>query len=299
MSKKMIEIEARKVLLSRYQPDAERCLEKYFKLKDFEQTEKVDTLLKVLRKCIVRPENKLYPYLSREIIDNNSLIREIVLTKLTEFQSGLMESRKTNIEQVTEFFVSNHEFIKYSLNQWWLVNPGTLFEFIKIPKTTETNFLKWLMQRFEVKIGDLVLYRHVISENGRNRLKAIKFPVPYLHWNKSYTVDALGKAADLMIKFPKCKGIWNEGSWIYDPKLYKKSSDGKPFVAFTFIGKKKLFGYRLLLGNATPTNIYSKHYFFATRNERRKRLAIKGEFTPRVYGVFYPSLELVKNFSKI
>lgn len=286
-----MESRIKRIIRERYSADIILLLNDYFKNGD--KKEKSERLLSNLLKEIIMSFKGNKFKITERLIKNNEHIRVFVIK---EIENLLKLPSK---EKTMNFFKRNHEFIKYSLNQWWLVNPGILFELINIPQSIENHFRKWLKDKFEVKPGDLVLYRHTISEKGRKRLINIGFPVSYKHWNKSYTIDSLVEASKILSKLKECKGIWNEGSWLYSPNIFKMASDKKPYAAFSFLNNPLVYGHRIYLGSAKSKNKYKKHLNFAVRNPRRKKMIENGELKIKIYGIFYSREEFLKNVDKI
>lgn len=285
-----------KVIKARYQSDVEMALSDYFK--NGEDKDKSIQLLITLQEDIKKYDTNRSHY-PKYLVENRIFIQTelekriiILLKKFTRMNNEI------TLEETKIFFIKNHEFIKIARSQWLLANPGVLLEITSVPLNLDKNFTKWL-ESYHIYPKDKVICRHTISNKGRERLYMIGFNVPYAHWDRNYVVDALKVSAEILHNKKHIKALFTEDSWIYDPHIHGKASDGAPYVSFSFFSDKILTGHIYFRGLATSNNEFKKHYFFATRNQRRKALAEKGEFIPRVYGSVYPKEEIFKNLTKL
>lgn len=275
-----------KIINERYVPDTKIALNNFFK--NFgNEVNLTKVIMSELRDSIEHPILFTNYSISPEIIVNNEKVRKMIKRKMNSLPA------KLNVKQLIDFLTLQHECIKQAQNRWLVANPGTMLEIFTIPLNANERLLCWLEQKYNVKSGDEVVHRHAISGHGRERLRLAGLEVSYSHWDRQYVIDGLKKAAQLVASNPYNKGLLGMGSWMYNPGNYKKASDGKPFVAFTFLSCNRLTGSRINLGEATNDNEFRIQYAFATQNSRRYRLAEAGEFKPRVYGTFYPRKKLL------
>jgi len=201
-------------------------------------------------------------------------------------------------QSVNKFFLKNHIIFKYAIQRWLIVNAGICFELFTISEEkVQKDFLKELDKR-AVRIGDVVLHLHIISNNEREDLIELGFDVPYKHFDKSYYIDALCQANKILQSNPESIGLFCEDSWVFDPAVHKIASDGKPYASFSFLKDDILVGERFFVGDVRPDNNYCKQYDFALRSPRRLKLHQKGEFNPKTYGIFYPKELLKKNVDR-
>jgi len=212
-----------------------------------------------------------------------------------EFKEESTYSRQS----VNEFFLQNHLTFKYAIQRWLIVNAGICFELFMInEEKVQKEFLRELIKR-GVKPGDQVLHLHVISNGEREDLAGLGFPVPYKHWDKSYYIEALNLANQILQSNPESIGLFCEDSWVFDPAVHKMASDGKPYASFNFLEDDAMVGERFFVGDARPNNDYYKQYDFALRSPRRLKLHQSGEYSPKTYGIFYPKNLLKENMEKM
>lgn len=246
-------------------------------------------------------ENKSLEYpdfgIPSVILSNNSKIR-CLMREATEELHRKVVTDENATALVRDFLSSQHENIKWSLNQWLLVNPGQTREISKVDKTMPVYVRNWLSGRFGVNEGDIVLNRHVISHGGQSRLKKMGFDVPYSGLHESYYREAMKISADMIADYAACTGVMSEGSWLYSPDNYNIAPDGSPFVRFTFLADDELVGERLYVSNALQDDVYVTQYAFATRDKRREQYAKSGIFQPKVYAAFYSRKKLLVNSNK-
>ena len=219
------------------------------------------------------------------------LFKSISKELIKEFQEKSEYDRKS----VNEFFLKNHIIFKYAIQRWLIVNAGICFEIFTISEEkVQKDFLKELIKR-GIKLGDIVLHLHVVSNGEREDLAALEFPVPFKHWDKSYYTEALRFANEILQSNPASIGLFCEDSWVFDPAIHKISSDGKPYASFSFLKDDILIGERFFVGDVRPDNDYYKQYDFALRSPRRLKLHQKGEYNPKTYGIFYFKDQLKEN----
>lgn len=278
-----------KLLTARYQAESAVTIDAYYEARGTSEAV-IQELFMALRQTIAAPSANKDFNVPTELVSNNAQIREIILKQM----DALRENGTPSAESFRNFFLTQHEFIKYAQEQFILANPGVILELFTVPNLPEEPLREWLQQTFNVNPGDTVIHRHVVSANGRARLQKAGFNVPHSHWDKSYVVDALQKSATLLEQNPDSKGIISMGSWIYDPMNYDTASDGRPYVSFDFLRDDSLTGYRFDLGAAKDHEIYQDQLQFALRNPRRRVLFAAGEFNPHVVATFYPRDEVVR-----
>jgi hypothetical protein len=290
-----------KILFSRYASDANMAIENL--ISEFGETP--ETLLQVivvLRDLLDRSQfserSALFPetQIPRELLINNRFARDYLRTKLEEL---LVTSQQKGISRsaLREFLMANHEWIKWSLNIWFIVNSGTLAELVIMDESVEPTTLDWIRQEFGVEVGQPITHPHLISENGKKRLAIAGFPNIESHLTREDYAQMLVACYQLSIATEGSKGLFAR-SWIYDPRIHIPLSDGKPFAAFDFLQHDYMAGIRKRLVTASPSGKFSDQYAFATRNQRRRELVESGEFNPEVYAVTHTNESLKTNIDK-
>jgi hypothetical protein len=228
----------------------------------------------------------------QELLENGTHVRTQLLQRIP--------SSAITAEQTLKFLTANHEAIKYSLNQWFLANPGIMLEIFTITDKLAPSLLQWLSHFDQpVALGDQVVHPHFLSNDGRRRLQDMGFEIPYhsrdgrLYWHENYLHDGLRIACYLASSHPANKGIFIDGSWALDPQLYPE--EGEAIVNFTFLRRAELIGHRLRIPQAEvdPQEYQKQVGFFARTSTRRQQLLQKG-FDIRLYASFYPVHELQK-----
>lgn len=195
-------------------------------------------------------------------------------------QSGI------NRDQLQSFMIANHEWIKWGLNTWFLVNSSTMAELVVMDESVEKITRDWMLEEFGIDLGQPITHPHLVSENGKRRLNQAGFPNVSKHLTRDDYAEMLVACYELSIATEGSRGFFGR-SWIYNPAIHLPLSDGKPFVAFNFLQHDYLAGMRKHLVTASPDGMFPDQYMFATRNPRRKALVESGEFIPEVYGVVH------------
>ncbi len=290
-----LSVEFINILNARFPNNAKDALDWYFSEfgRSIESSKQILTyFLQVLKDKNFDSEIPNFPKFiaPKDLLVNNLKVRKIVINEIKNILNSLNEGNG-KIEDIENFLISNHESIKYALNQWLLSSPGMAIEPYRIPEDINPDFLEWLKEKFDVGPGALVLHRHVISNNRRIKLKEMGFEVPDMHWIESYYRKGMTYAQNMIRNNESISGIISIGSWVYNKANYEIATDGKPFVSFTFLDNDELTGHRFDIKPATEVT-YTEQFNFATRDPRRKALYESGEFKPIVTGVFYPSREV-------
>lgn len=250
----------------------------------------LDELTKKLDDPIEWTEYKIPDSLNNNVEFFKKISKELI----KEFREKSIYNHKS----VNEFFLKNHTIFKYAIQRWLIVNAGICFELFTISEEkVQKDFLKELLKR-GVKLGDVVLHLHVISNGEREDLAALGFPVSYKHWDKSYYIEVLHFANEILQSNPASIGLFCEDSWVFDPAIHKVASDGKPYASFNFLNDDILVGERFFVGDVKPDNDYYKQYDFALRSPRRLKLHQNGEYSPKTYGIFYQKNQLKENLEK-
>lgn len=225
-------------------------------------------------------------HITSEVLSNNKKVRIFIREQLEEL-SVKDKKHSISFDELVTFIVANHEYVMWAKNAWLLVNPGITLEPTRVTNDMAVAIRAWLKNNFHVQEHDEVLLMHVISENGKERLKKINFPIPFPHWDKHYLLHALATTVQ-MIEKTNAKGLYSN-SWMFNPDNFKIASDGRPYAAFTFLADDMLVGYRLNVTNAITPEDFNVQKAFAMRNERRRRFVEAKEFAVAVYATFYPT----------
>lgn len=195
-------------------------------------------------------------------------------------------------EDIEKYFLNNNVHLKIALGQRIYATPGVNLEPIQVARDLPPTLLNWLGKKFQVRVGDTVLHRHVHGEAMQNRLHSAGILPPYKGWLYKDYAWALDVSAELMVFNSSIKGIISEGSWIYDPSAHDTAPDGKPYLASRFLKHDELTGHRIHLPQDEIGELYEIQQMFASKNPRRKAFIEQGAWTPEVYGTFYPREEL-------
>lgn len=218
-------------------------------------------------------------------MNNNEFARTVLREKLDIFLSEITQSG-INRDQLQSFMIANHEWIKWGLNTWFLVNSGTMAEIVVMDESVEEITRDWMSNDFGIQIGQPITHPHLVSKNGKRRLIEAGFPNVSMHLTQNDYAEMLVACYELSIATKGSRGFFGR-SWIYNPNIHIPLSDGKPFAAFNFLQHDHLAGIRRHLVTASPDGMFPDQYMFATRNPRRKALVEAGEFIPEVYGVVH------------
>jgi hypothetical protein len=288
-----------KILNARYVPDGQKHLKDF--LTDREQTkEKADVLLGILLEQISDSDlDNIYPLFPRfkipqPILDRNKVVRKYV----QQIVEQLLDENKKSLlsaEMVENFFIEHHENIKWAQNRWLIASPGLSLELLTISEQLHPYFVKWLKKEFNVRVGDPVVHLHVISNNGRQRLKDMGISVLHEHWHEEYFKEMNRYTLEIARSWSSCKGLFCDSSWIFNPDNFTVAPDGKPFVAFTFLNNPVLYGYIIDVTNLVSKADLKTQEGFALRSERRRKYFDQEIFSVKVHGSFYPVDEMVKN----
>ena len=283
------------VLNARYPPDAKLALSKYIELHS--SSEAIEELIIHLNDPRLKQGSILYPGYSipLNILTNNTFIRKAILSKAESLSLNKKLGEENLIDSVEDLFVKWHEWVKFSQNQWFFASPAMTLEIFTIPETLPRNYADWLKQNYEVKVGDEVIHRHVMSNSGRQRLINAGFPLETVEYKSADYAKGLLLAYEISMSVFKNKGIFGDGSWIYNPELYLEFE--KPLVKFSWLRDDKLAWDRFYIRNAVPGDI---QFTFATsESTTRTQLAKDGQFIPAIYGTFYSKEKLKINIPKI
>ncbi|MBD3362713.1 hypothetical protein GF362_03270 [Candidatus Dojkabacteria bacterium] len=282
----------RQIVTARYGNKVEEYLKEYFKHYNIDDANEIFISLSNLFNNPIGWKG----YKNIEFLfDNRTFFVKVLESKIKK----LRNSSKLNKNSIIEFFSDNNPYIKYATNIWSIANPGIAFEnFIISKEKVAPKFLKQL-NKIGVTESSQVLHLHVISNNERYELTRFGYSVPHAHWVVEYYVDALIKASQVLNSNPDIKGYFCEDSWVFDPFVYNKASDGRPYCRFTFLKDNLLVGRRYFVGDALPNGKYWKQFEFSTRNKRRKHFYKTGEYKPKTFGIFYPRENLLNNLDKI
>jgi hypothetical protein len=285
-----------KLLTARYKSDIKKilCIENP---NNVQMRTVLKQLISQIKIAAVQCQSTLFPkyFIPENIKINNQFIRDIILSKAEK----LAASPNISGIEIQEFLLEFHEFIKYSLGQWFLVNPGVLIEIIPIPDFIPARIVNW-MRKYDSEINkdSIILHPHIISNSGRSRLKSVGFEIKYNREDGSYYfakelyLDFLYNAKKIISQSECIKGIFVEGTWMLDPNLFPEN--GKNIAAFDFYKDKKLIGHRIKIERMElPDGEYEKQIGFATRSQTRKRLFDSGQYGVDVYCGYYPQFELI------
>ncbi len=226
--------------------------------------------------------------LPKALLAANAKIRKIIVDETQE----LLQKPNLKWEETKEFLTNNHEQLKRLQNRWFAANPGLLLEWVKITDSYPKKLIDWLKDQ-KVAVGDDVIHLHVISNRGRQRLKAMGFDVPRDHWHESYYRDMLSKCAEIMKMNPKVRGLFCDSSWVHNPFNFQTAPDGKPFVSFTFLENKLLTGETIDITDCLSQRDYQSQVEFAVRSPRRKQYLASRVYQVRAIASFYDRDRLI------
>lgn len=235
----------------------------------------------------IRTQSPLFPdtQIPTKLLDNNEFARTVLRKKLDMFLSEIAQTG-INRDQLQSFMIANHEWIKWGLNTWFIVNSSTMAEIVVMDESVEKITMDWMLTEFGIDLGQPITHPHLVSENGKRRLYEAGFPNVSKHLTRDDYAEMLVACYELSIATEGSRGFFGR-SWIYNPAIHLPLSDGKPFVAFNFLQHDYLAGMRKHLVTASPHGMFPDQYMFATRNPRRKAFVESGEFIPEVYGVVH------------
>ncbi|RPI80929.1 MAG: hypothetical protein EHM34_09360 [Nitrosopumilales archaeon] len=273
------------ILAARYIDHIDEYLTKYFQGTD-NNAENNKLILKRLLTQISDPIlQKSHPVytiatIPNEILENNNLVRNTVIQLI---RSLILEYDENKIK---EFFILNHENIKWAQNRWFVVNPGLGLELMEIHEEMPQKLLKWLNNNFGCIVGDKVAHLHVISNRGRERLRSMGVKVSLDHWAEEYWKDFLIKVKNIVENWNGCKGLICDQSWVFNPQNFEIAPDGKPFVSFSYLKNRYYYGDILDVTEDIQDFERNKQISFALRSERRKKYYEEKIFFPKIYATF-------------
>lgn len=282
---------------TRYVPESITILDAFDSL-DLTHREKSELFLNSILEVTENPQldtvdPRFADYsLPKVVLDDNKKVREIV----EEGVENVLKKENLTWKITKEFLVDNHENIKRVQNRWFAANPGLLLEWVKITDNYQKLLIDWLQAK-GLSLGDDTIHLHVISNNGRQKIKEMGFDVPYDHWHESYYRDMLSKCVEIMEANPSVKGLFCDSSWVHNPHNFEMAPDGKPFVSFDFLGDKKLIGETVDITDCMSQKDYQTQVNFATRSPRRKQYMEQGVYDVRVVASFYSRANLIANKS--
>lgn len=210
-----------------------------------------------------------------DIVSNNASVREVMeerATSLTVFSSE---------DGMRELIAGQHDLWKIAQNRWFLANPRLMLE-IETGSAAIPPVSRWLQEECDVAPTDEIVLPHIVGKDTVPKLMELGFNIPSPYLDLRDMKDGMKKASKLVLSNQHNKGILLV-SWIADPTIFEDASDGRPFVGFApfpITGTSKDFG------EARPDNELSTYYHFATENPRRKKMAERKKFKPRVFGIF-------------
>ena len=228
--------------------------------------------------------------LPETILKDNIKVRALVKKKARQ----LLTKEALDWKETKAFLIENHENIKRVQNHWFAANPGLLLEWVKITDVYSKLLIDWLIS-LGLNLGDDTIHLHIISNNGRKKIKEMGFNVPYDHWDKSYYKNTLSKCVDIMEMNPKVKGLFCDASWVHNPHNFELAPDGKPFVSFDFLKEPKFVGETLDITDCISQRDYSTQLLFASRSPRRKQYIEEYVYKVRVVASFYSRERLIAN----
>ena len=164
------------VLSSRYTFDIPMALDKLE-----EQSDNLTSIPLLLRNLIetdsIRTQSLLFPdtQMPRKLLHNNEFTRSVLRQKLDAF---LTEIDQDGIyrDALQSFMIANHEWIKWGLNTWFLVNSSTMAELVVMDESVEKITRDWVLEEFGIDLGQPITHPHLVSENGKRRLSESGFP---------------------------------------------------------------------------------------------------------------------------
>lgn len=228
--------------------------------------------------------------LPQTVLDYNIKVRNIVIDNANK----LINKDVISWSETKDFLIENHENIKRVQNRWFAANPGLLLEWVKITDDYQKLLIDWLKKRGTI-LGDDTIHLHVISNNGRQKIKQMGFDVPHDHWDESYYKNMLSRCVEIMELNPEIKGLFCDASWVHNPKNFEVAPDGKPFVSFDFLKDSKLIGETIDITDCMSQRDYQTQFNFASRSPRRKQYIEDGVYEVRVVASFYSREKLIAN----
>lgn len=254
----------------------------------------LDSLLSVASNPELEKVDPRFPNykLPETVLNNNTRVRSIVIDNAKQ----LLNKNNLKWSEAKDFLIENHENIKRVQNRWFAANPGLLLEWVKITDSYPKLLVDWLNKQ-RLSLGDDTIHLHVISNNGRQKIKQMGFDVPYDHWDESYYKNMLSKCVEIMEENPEVKGLFCDASWVHNPKNFEVAPDGKPFVSFDFLKHSNLIGETIDITNSMRQGDYQTQFNFASRSPRRKQYVDEGVYEVRVVASFYSREKLIVNKS--
>ncbi len=282
---------------TRYVPESIKILNDFDKV-DLDDTEKskifLNSLLNVANDPKLEEADPRFPNyrLPKTLINDNKKVRGIVVDTVTK----LLASANISWYETKNFLIDNHENIKRVQNRWFAANPGLLLEWVKITNDYPKLLIDWLNKQ-GLSLGDDTIHLHVISNNGRQKIKQMGFDVPHDHWDESYYKNMLSRCVEIMELNPEVKGLYCDASWVHNPKNFEIAPDNKPFVSFDFLKDSELVGETIDITDCMSQRDYQTQFNFASRSPRRKQYVDEGVYDVRVVASFYSREKLIANKS--
>lgn len=280
---------------TRYVPESIKILNDFDKV-DLDDAEKskifLNSLLNVANDPKLEEADPRFPnyILPKTLINDNKKVRGIVVDTVTK----LLASANLSWYETKNFLIDNHENIKRVQNRWFAANPGLLLEWVKITDDYQKSLVDWLNKQ-GLGLGDDTIHLHVISNNGRQKIKKMGFEVPYDHWDESYYKNMLSRCVEIMESNPEVKGLFCDASWVHNPKNFEIAPDSKPFVSFDFLKDSELVGETIDITDCMSQGDYQTQFNFASRSPRRKQYIDEGIYEVRVVASFYSRDRLLAN----
>jgi hypothetical protein len=280
---------------TRYVPESIAILNSFDQI-DLDGKEKSEIFLNNLLDVANNPEleeiDLRFPdyKLPEAILKDNIKVRDIVVKNARQ----LLIKEGLGWNETKDFLIENHENIKRIQNRWFAANPGLLLEWVKITDDYPKLLIDWLISQ-GLSLEDDTIHLHVISNNGRQKIKQMGFDVPYDHWDKSYYKNMLSKCVEIMEMNPEVKGLFCDASWVHNPQNFELAPDGKQFVSFDFLKDPKLIGETIDITECMSQRDYLTQFNFASRSPRRKQYIEDGAYKVRVVASFYSRERLIAN----
>ncbi|BCX14225.1 MAG: hypothetical protein KatS3mg085_757 [Candidatus Dojkabacteria bacterium] len=115
--------------------------------------------------------------------------------------------------------IVNHEWIKWGLNTWFLVNSSTMAELVVMDESVEKITREWMLEEFGIDLGQPITHPHLVSENGKRRLSEAGFPNVSKHLTRDDYAEMLVACYELSIATKGSRGFFGR-SWIYNPAIH-------------------------------------------------------------------------------
>lgn len=282
------------VLIAPYRTDRNKALELYLK----DNSDNVEfAIQRLFEEILYKLEDR---GINNTVLNYPSiLIPETVLKFNKQIKDFLIKDVKDllNDKDFTEstarkFIDENHRHIKWSLNEWILLNAGCCIEICHLSKVC-SNIVKEQLKSNNIASESLFIHNHVVRPLESEYIISRGVKLGEVGFKKEYFIESRTISAAIIKASNVIEAVVSEGSWIYDPQIYKPWN-GKPLVRFDFLADERLVGHRFYVKTLLEGDTQLK---FALENSKtRQALYKEGKYIPESWGVIYSKKELLKQF---